>query len=151
MYPGTFAAATPDRPAVVMGRSGEVVTYQQLERRSNRFAHYLRELDGASDDVVAVLMDNTSRYHEVAWGVRRIGRYFTPVNTHLTADEVAYIVNDSGATVLVANEGLRDVARQLTRDVVPAVRHRLFIGPALDSWSDYDQTVSDFPPTALPD
>src|SRR3954451_6240090 len=151
MYPGTFAAATPDRPAVVMGRSGEVVTYQQLERRSNRFAHYLRELDGASGDVVAVLMDNASRYHEVAWGVRRIGRYFTPVNTHLTADEVAYIVNDSGATVLVANEGLRDVASQLTPDVVPGVRHRLFIGDELPGWADYDEAVSGRPDTPVAD
>src|SRR3954452_1593261 len=151
MYPGTFAAATPDRPAVVMGRSGEVVTYQQLDSRSNRFAHYLRELDGASGDVVAVLMDNTARYHEVAWGVRRIGRYFTPVNTHLTPDEVAYIVNDSGATVLVANEGVRDAASQLTPDVVPGVRHRLFIGEELAGWADYDEAMSGRPDTPVAD
>src|SRR4051794_15121534 len=44
MYPGTFAATTPDRPAVVMAASGEVVTYRQLDERSNRFAHYLRSL-----------------------------------------------------------------------------------------------------------
>src|ERR687888_238130 len=106
MHPANIAASAPHRPAVVMGGSGAVVTYRELDERSNQFAHYLRNIELGPDDVVAVLMDNNPRYHEVAWGVRRIGRYFTPVNTHLTADEVAYIVNDSQATVLVANDGL---------------------------------------------
>src|SRR3954452_19738017 len=128
MYPGTFAASAPDRPAVVMGGSGVVVTYRELDERSNQFAHHLRSLDLAPDDVVAILMDNNPRYHEVAWGVRRIGRYLTPVNSHLTAEEVAYIVNDSGATVLVANAGLTALAQGLAPDTVPGVRHRLFIG-----------------------
>ena len=151
MYPATFAASAPDRPAVVMGGSGTVVTYRELEERSNQFAHHLRGLELGPDDVVAILMDNNPRYHEVAWGVRRIGRYFTPVNTHLTADEVAYIVNDSRATVVIANEGLREVAAGLTPAVVPNVRHRLFIGAALSGWTDYDEAVSGLPRTPVPD
>src|SRR3954447_19516292 len=111
MYPATFAASSPDRAAIIMGGSGEVVTYRELDERSNRFAHYLRGLELGPTDVVAILMENNARYHEVAWGVRRIGRYLTPVNTHLTADEIAYIVNDSGATVLVASPGVADLAR----------------------------------------
>jgi long-chain acyl-CoA synthetase len=149
MYPATFAASAPDRPAVVMGGSGTVVTYRELEARSNQFAHHLRGLDLGPDDVVAVLMDNNPRYHEVAWAVRRIGRYFTPVNTHLTADEVAYIVNDSRATVLIANEALREVAASLTSAVVPNVRHRLFIGPGLAGWADYDDVVRGQPCTPV--
>src|SRR5438132_3380530 len=123
MYPATFAATAPDRAAVVMGGSGEVVTYRELDERSNRFAHHLRGLDLGADEVVAIVMDNSPRYHEVAWGVRRIGRYFTPVNTHLTAEEVAYIVNDSGATVVVAGAALAEVACRLTAEVAPNVRY----------------------------
>jgi long-chain acyl-CoA synthetase len=151
MYPATFAATAPDRPAVVMGGSGDMVTYRELDERSNQFAHYLRGLDLGPDDVVAILMDNNVRFHEVAWGVRRIGRYLTPVNSHLTADEVAYIVNDSGATVLVANAGLTEVARGLTPGAVPAVRHRLFIGPPLPGWASYDDAVSGRPRTPVAD
>ena len=36
------AAAHPDKPAYIMGNSGEVVTYRQLDERSNQLAHYLR-------------------------------------------------------------------------------------------------------------
>jgi long-chain acyl-CoA synthetase len=151
MYPATFAASAPDRPAVVMGGSGAVVTYRELDERSNQFAHYLRSLDLGPDDVVAVLMDNNARYHEVAWGVRRIGRYFTPVNTHLTADEVAHIVNDSCAKVLVANDAVRELAQGLTPAVVPNVRHRLFVGSELQGWTDYSAAVSGQPRTRVAD
>ena len=150
MYPATFAASAPNRPAIVMAGSGTVVTYRELDERSNQLAHYLRHLQLEPSDVVAILMDNNPRYHEVAWGVRRIGRYFTPVNTHLTADEVAYIVNDSQATVLIANEGLRALAAGLTASVVPNVRHRLFVGPELAGWADYDDAVSPQPRTPVP-
>ena len=42
MYPGKHAGLRPDQPAVIMAASGEVLTYGQLERRSNRLAHLLR-------------------------------------------------------------------------------------------------------------
>jgi long-chain acyl-CoA synthetase len=151
MYPATHAAATPDRPAVIMGESGEVVTYRELDERSNQFAHHLRSLQLSPRDVVAILMDNNPRYHEVAWGVRRTGHYFTPVNCHLTADEIAYIVNDSGATVLVANAGVAELARGLTPEVVPAVRQPLFIGPPPPGWTSYDDVISSWPVTPVPD
>jgi fatty-acyl-CoA synthase len=151
MYPGAFAQTAPDRAAIIMGTSGEIVTYRQLDERSNQFARYLRDIEFEPDDVVAILMDNNARYHEVAWGVRRIGRYFTPVNSHLTADEVAYIINDCGATVVVANAGLADVARQLTPEVLPNVRHRLFIGGELHGWASYDAVVSHRPTSPVLD
>jgi long-chain acyl-CoA synthetase len=151
MHPTTFAASAPDRAAIVMSGSGEVVTYRELDERSNRFAHHLRALDVGPDEVVGILMDNSPRYLEVAWGVRRIGRYLTPINTHLTADEVAYIINDSGATVVVASTGLIDVARSLTPEAVPGVRHRLFIGTPLPGWTSYDDVVSGLPSTPVPD
>lgn len=45
MYPGTHAAAHPDKPAIVMDQSGESVSYAQLEDRSVRLANALRWID----------------------------------------------------------------------------------------------------------
>ena len=42
MYPGEHARRRPDQPAIIMAASGKVVTYAQLERRSNNLAHLLR-------------------------------------------------------------------------------------------------------------
>jgi long-chain acyl-CoA synthetase len=42
MFPGDHFEAQPDKPAVIMGRSGQTVSYRDLEERSNRLAHLLR-------------------------------------------------------------------------------------------------------------
>jgi long-chain acyl-CoA synthetase len=151
MYPGTFATSAPDRPAIIMGDSGEVVSYQQLHERSNQFSRYLRSIGLTESEVVAIFMTNNPQFHEVAWGTRQIGRYFTPVNTHLTPEEVVHIINDSGTTVIVANPGTADVARQLTPELVPGVRHRLFLGGELPGWDSYDEAVRQQAKTAVGD
>ena len=62
------------------------------------YAHGLR-----AGDHVAVLLLNDDRTHEVAFGLQRSGLYYTMVNTHLTAEEAAYIVNDCGAHTLITS------------------------------------------------
>ena len=137
MYPGSFVATAPDRPAIVMGGTGEVVTYRQLDERANRFARFLDDVDPGRQAVVAILMDNDPRYLELAWAVRQTGRYLTPVNSHLTPDEIAYIVADCAASVLVASAALADVAAALTPALVPAVQHRVLVGGELPGWAGY--------------
>lgn len=149
MYPGTFAKATPEHTAVVMAESGERVTYRQLDERSNRFAHFLRDLGLEPGDVVAVLMDNNARYHEVCWAIRRIGLYWTPINAHLTAEEVAYILNDCAARVVVASPGVSADLAELGPDVVPALERRLFVnGPPPPGWESYEGVLKGLPTTA---
>ena len=98
MYPGTFAATTPDKPAVVMGRSGAVVTYRELDERSARLAQLLYARGLRPGDKVAILAENHPRFYEVYWAVMRSGLYLTTVNRYLAPAEAAYLVNDSGAT-----------------------------------------------------
>lgn len=151
MYPGTWAVSHPDRAAIVMASNGEVVTYRELDERSNQLAHHFRRLGLRAGDVIAVLMENNSRYHEVIWAARRAGLYYTPVNNHLTAAEAAYIVADSGARVLIASEGTSELAAQLSEQALPALQHRMLIGGALPGWDDYDDVVRRYPTTALDD
>ena len=98
MYPGTYAAETPDKVAAVMADTGETLTYGELEQRSVRLAHVLHDAGLRPGDVVALLTENNLRAFEVYWAAMRSGLYITAVNCHLTPDEVAYIVNDCGAT-----------------------------------------------------
>src|ERR1700723_2137669 len=62
---------------------------------------------------VAIMLANRPEYFEIAWGAQRAGTYWTPVNWHLTADEAAYIVADSGATVLFASPETAEVAARM--------------------------------------
>ena len=57
-FPGTFAAAQPDKPAVIMAGSGQVVSYAQLEANSNRVAQLLRSLGLGHGDTIAMCMEN---------------------------------------------------------------------------------------------
>ena len=62
MYPGVHSQTTPDKPAVVMAGSGEVVTYRDLDERSTRLARLWRSHGLAPGDHVAIFSENQSRY-----------------------------------------------------------------------------------------
>lgn len=61
-------------------------------------------------DVVAVLMKNSAAFLDIAFAVSHVGAVFLPINFRLSADEVAYIVGNSGARLLVADEELASTA-----------------------------------------
>lgn len=152
MYPGVHAATAPDRPAVIMAGSGDRLTYAELEERSARLANVLRESGLRRGDVVALLTDNSLRAYEVYWAAIRSGMYLTAVNSHLTSSEAAYIINDSGAAVLVVSGALGELARGVL-DEVPALRMRLAYGGPVEGYDDYEAVLaaaSEKPPADQP-
>src|SRR5690349_21054974 len=110
MHPGAHAQTSPDKPAFRLARSGEVVTYKQLDERSNQVARLLRARGLKPGDVIGIFMENNARYLEIAWGAQRSGLYYTAISSRLTAPEVEYIVNDSGASVLFTSRDRASVA-----------------------------------------
>lgn len=140
MYPGVHAATNPDHPAVVMAGSGRVVTYGQLDDNSARLASALRSLGLGKGDVVALLSDNAAECFEVYWACMRSGLYITPVNRNLNADEIAYIVADSGAKALIAS-GAVALAEQV-RELSSQVEHAFAFGGALEGYSSYDELLA---------
>ncbi len=93
----------PEKPAVIMGKSGQVVTYGQLDARSNQGAHLFRLNGLVIGDVVAVMLDNEPCYFELAWAAQRAGLYFVGISSRLKSDEVNYILEDCGAKILVTD------------------------------------------------
>lgn len=104
MYPGHFAAKYPDRPACIMADTGEVVTFAELEARSNQGAQLFRSLGLSAGDCVAIFMENNARFMEICWAAHRAGLYYTCIATHLTPPEVSYIVDDCDARVFITSE-----------------------------------------------
>ncbi|MEV5829762.1 AMP-binding protein [Spirillospora sp. NPDC052242] len=152
MYPGTFADTCPDRPAVVMGGSGQVVTYRDLDRRSNRIAHLLRHQGLRPGDTLAVVSENRREVFDLAWAAQRSGLQLTMVNHHLTPEESAYIVADSGAKVVVLTPATAECADALAPAEIPALERRLMIGEAaVPGWERFEEVVAGFPATPVPD
>jgi long-chain acyl-CoA synthetase len=110
MYPGHHAVQRADQPAIVMGRSGETITYRELEARSNRLAHLLRAIGLERLDHYAIFMENHPRFIECCAAGERSGLYYTAVNSFLTAAEFTYIVNNSQSKVLIASQAKREIA-----------------------------------------
>ena len=150
MFPGTHAATKPDHPAIIMATSGETTTYRELDERSNQFAHHLHELGLRPGDVIAILLENHPRFLEVCWAAERSGLYYTAISTRLTTDEVTYIIEDSGARVLVTSASQREVAAGL-RDRLDHLDARLAIDGPVDGYDDYDKAIVDRPATPLPE
>src|SRR5260221_4389466 len=127
MYPGNHAKRRADQAAFVMARSGEGVTYAELEARTNRLAHFLRSRGLKRLDHYAIFMENNARYIECCGAGERAGLYFTCINSYLTADELAYIVNNSESRVLIFSEAKRELAiaalRQCPKIEVSLVVH----------------------------
>ena len=111
------AAQDPSKVASIMLPSGESLTYGELNERSIRLARLFQSQGLVPGDVVALFMENNLRYHEVYWAAVRSGMYLCAVNKYLTAEEAAYIVNDSGAKALVSSVGLADAATAMLPDL----------------------------------
>jgi acyl-CoA synthetase (AMP-forming)/AMP-acid ligase II len=119
MAPSWHAVRAPDRPAIVMGSSGVVVTYRQLDERSRKLAAALRSRGLSVGDHLAILMGNSHTFLEVAWAAQRAGLYYTPINHHLRPGEVQYILDDCGASALVSSQALAEVIERLDTSRVP--------------------------------
>ena len=107
------AREIPDRAAVMMSRSGQILSYRQLEDRSHALAGQLRAAGIGPGDHVAILMENRPDFLVAAWAAQRAGLYHTPINWHLTADEVCYIVGDCGARALLTSDARASVTEQV--------------------------------------
>jgi long-chain acyl-CoA synthetase len=152
VHPAAIASQAPDRPAVIMARSAQRATFADLDTASNRLANLLRERDIQPAETVAIFAENHPRFLEVAWAAQRAGLYYTAINSHLTADEAAYIANDSGAGVVVSTAALAAVAVEaFSPRTTPKIRVRLLLGDERDGWERYESAVDAQPSTPIAD
>src|SRR5690242_2610523 len=141
-----------NKPAIILHPSGTVVTFDELEARANRLAHYFRQCRLVEGDVVAILMENNEHIHAVMWAARRSGLYYVPINTHLTAAEAAYIIDNSGAKAIVGSAVLKDILDGLDKELPNGLPGTLLIADGeLDGWQRYPEAVADLPDTPIDD
>ncbi|KAI3602485.1 Long-chain-fatty-acid--CoA ligase [Cupriavidus necator H850] len=143
-YLGDHAALNPEKPAAINGTTGEVLSYSELDQRSNRFAQYLYALGLRRGDHIAMVLENNMRCFELCWAALRSGLLITPVNRFLTAPEAAYLIEDSKAQVVVTSYAMRELAAQLT-DLMPTCRSRLMVDGTILGWDSYEAAIAAHP------
>lgn len=113
----------PDQPA----EPWEGLTYRRVGELAGAQAAGLDALGVPHGARVAVVSPNSARLLTSFFGVSGHGRVLVPVNFRLTADEVSYIVEHSGASVLLVDPELAD------RFAGVGCKHRFTLGPAADA------------------
>ena len=147
-YPGAHALTTPDKPALIMAQSGDVVTYKELDDRSNQLAQLWWDAGLRTGDHIAIFAENHPGYFDVFWAAIRSGLYFTTINRYLTAEEAAYIVDDCGARCVVASHALADVAVDIPPHA-PNCDLWLMWGGTVDGYRSYEDATAAYPAEPL--
>jgi len=142
MYPGHWSKVKPDTPAVIHADTEQSTSWQELDDRSNQLVNLFRSRDINVGDHVALLMENHLQYFEIAWAAFRAGIYITCINRFLTADEAAYIVNDSGAKAIITSTEIAASNELLAHlDNCP---HRFIARGALGGWESLEDALKEF-------
>ncbi|MDE0929456.1 MAG: AMP-binding protein [Halioglobus sp.] len=145
---GIQASKTPDRAAVIIGETGDYISFDDLNKRSIFLGQFFSAKGLCRGDHIAVLMTNTTEYFVVCWAALRTGLYITPVNWHLTSSEAAYIVQDCGAKALVVSSTLCSSGDKIF-DAVPSLHLRICAGDSCAGYIDLDsiyEEASSYPP-----
>src|SRR3546814_16115845 len=115
MHPSVHARANPDKPAIIVAETGEAISYGELDAASNRAAQLFRSHGLGHEDVVAFMLDNTPHYYGLTWGAQRAGLRYVCISSRLTQDETDYILENSGARIIVVSSRLASASLQLQR------------------------------------
>ena len=146
MYLGTSADKHPDKPALIFADRELAVTYRELDERSSRLAHAFRAWGLKPGDGIAVVLTNEEHFFDFYWAAMRSGLYFTPVNWHLSTEEMEYVIEDCDARVLVANARFADqLVPAITR--LTKIEQRISVGGHMNGFTQYEHAVHGFPTT----
>jgi acyl-CoA synthetase (AMP-forming)/AMP-acid ligase II len=124
MHPSVHARSHPNKPAIIMGGSGETITFAELDSRSNQVAQLLRARGIGVGDTVAMCMENHPWFFCLTWGFQRAGVHYVAISSRLTPPEIAYILEDSGAKLLFGSAYLAKVLDEVAplAGTVPQLR-----------------------------
>lgn len=107
-----WAETTPDK-TVLEFENRPAVTFAELEVMANRFAALYRSHGLQRGDHVAAILHNQPEILGALWGAYRAGVYFTPVANSFSAREIAYVVNNSDALLVIADERFNDKLHEI--------------------------------------
>jgi long-chain acyl-CoA synthetase len=146
MHPSIHAQSSPDKAAVILAETGDVLSYAALDAASNRAANLFRSLGIESGDSIAFMLENSLDFYALVWGAQRSGVYYVCMSTKLTAEEANYILKNSGAKLLVVSASLAQIAAQLDP---PALRYAH--GGTLSGYANWQDAIAAMPDTPIAD
>ena len=137
------AAAKASRPAVT-DMQGNSLTWGELNDQANQLASYWREQGLGVGSAVALLCSNRVEFALAFMAAFRSGIRVTPINWHLTGEEIGYIVDNCDADMLLA-DGLYAGKAQEAASQSSRLKQRLSIGPAIPGFDPLPDAIATQP------
>jgi acyl-CoA synthetase (AMP-forming)/AMP-acid ligase II len=135
------AASTPDKVALIC--DNRRLTYQQIERLTNRVANGLLDAGVTRGDRVAIWLPNSVEAVLAIFGILKIGATFVVINATTKPDKLAYVLNNCEARALfAAGRCAATVARLM--EAVPALGCGILCGQTCDEEAALDRRVREF-------
>ena len=141
------AGGDPDAPALIVADGG-TVSYGELFESSQTVAALLHKAGLRRGDGVALVLPNRAEFFEITWGCQLSGLYYSAVNTHFTADEVAYVIGDSEAKAVFIDQSMAELGERIL-EVNKGVEVHISVGGTLPGWHSYSDALAgseDAPP-----
>ena len=130
------AFLTPNREAYVGSHSDLRLTFAQLNARSNRLGNALVAAGIEKGERVGLLLMNSAEFMEAYFALAKVGAVVVPLNWRLVADELEFILKDSGTTRLIFDDEFADTVAELhARGAKTDINHWLHVADSADSAS----------------
>lgn len=139
MTTAVWAAEQPDKAAVI-DPQGRARSFAQVNANANRIVRLLRGAGLKAGDAVALVMSNLAEFVEVQAATLRGGFRITPINWHLTVDEIAYILNDCEAQVVFGEARIAACAPAAAQ--APGLKLKISLGGPIEGFQDYDTALA---------
>lgn len=150
LYPRAFAKKTPNKPAIIMANSGAQMTYRELEEQANQAAQLFRSLGLKAGDKIAFALENRIEIFPFVWGAQRAGLLYVAISSRLTADEALYILEDSGAKLVLMSDFMGEAVLVACRDAKVNL-HQYKLGDATPGYTDWTMALSQHETTPVSD
>lgn len=119
----------------------EEISYAELNMRINRTANLLLEAGVTKGDKIGILLANTPEFLYVYFAAMKIGAVAGPINILLKGEEIAYILNNSEAKILVFDDDFLTIVNDI-RDQVPLIKRFFVVGEPNDQYSSLEAEIN---------
>ena len=136
------AAICPDRMAIAF--EGNRYTYSDLSTRSNKLANALADLGVSKGDRIAYIDVNTNQCIESYFASAKIGAIYVPLTFRARAEELSFMINDSGASVVFVGSRYAPLIEQVKGEL-KGVQHFVSLGDKLDGMHQYESILGAAP------
>ncbi len=128
----------PDKPALIF--EGKTFTYRELNQQVNRLANNLRALGLEKGDRAALFLPNIPAFIIGYFAIQKVGAIAVSVNAMLKRNEVRYIMNDSGAKILITTSQLRE---ETPSDELPSLERIIVAEGEAGNDLDFDKLIAE--------